>query len=105
MFTAIEFNSEILGPAIVAGLALSALYGVLAISFVLVYRINRSVAFVQGGIATLGGFLYWYMSKDPSISEFPTKGWPKTPSLIAVTLMGAILGALFGTVVSNRMAS
>ena len=105
MFTAIEFNSEILGPAIVAGLALSALYGVLAISFVLVYRINRSVAFVQGGIATLGGFLYWYMSKDPSISEFPTKGWPKTPSLIAVTLMGAVLGALFGTVVSNRMAS
>jgi branched-chain amino acid transport system permease protein len=105
MFTALEFNSQIVGPAVVAGVAVSALYGVLAISFVLVYRINRSVAFVQGGIATLGGFLYWYMSKDPAISEFPTKGWAKAPCLIAVTIMGAILGALFGAVVSNRMAS
>jgi branched-chain amino acid transport system permease protein len=105
MVTALQFNSGILGPAIVNGLATASLYGVLVISLVLVYRINRSVAFVQGGMATLGGFIYWYLAKDPAMSQFSTKGWPKTPVLLGIVLMGAVLGALFGSVVSNRMAN
>lgn len=104
MLTALQFNSGILGPAIVNGLATASLYGLLVVSLVLVYRINRSVAFVQGGLATFGGFIYWYLAKDPAMTEFATKGWPKLPVLLAIVVMGAVLGALYGAVVSNRMA-
>src|SRR6267378_2243495 len=58
MNLAFTYNSRILAPAIVNGIAISSLYGVLVISLVLVHRINKSVAFVQGGIATVGGFRY-----------------------------------------------
>jgi branched-chain amino acid transport system permease protein len=105
MLVALQFHSDILAPAIINGLATASLYGVLAVSLVLVYRINRSVAFVQGGMATVGGFMYWYLTKDPLSSQFPTKGWPKLPVLVGVIAVGAVLGALYGSVVSNRMAN
>jgi len=101
----LEFHSDILAPAIINGLATASLYGVLGVSLVLVYRINRSVAFVQGGMATVGGFLYWFLTKDPLASQFATKGWPKVPAIGVVVIVGAVLGALYGSVVSNRMAS
>jgi branched-chain amino acid transport system permease protein len=105
MTLGLQFHSDILAPAVINGLATASLYGVLAVSLVLVYRINRSVAFVQGGMATVGGFLYWYLTKDPALSQFSTKGWPKLPVLGLVLIVGGVLGALYGSVVSNRMAS
>ena len=104
MMLGLQFHSDILPPALINGLATASLYGVLAVSLVLVYRINRSVAFVQGGMATVGAFLYWYLIKDPLSSQFPTKGLPKIPVLLLVVAVGAVLGALYGAVVSNRMA-
>ena len=101
----LQFHSDILAPALINGLATASLYGVLAVSLVLVYRINRSVAFVQGGMATVGGFLYWYLTKDPLRSQFATKGLPKVPAILLVVMVGAVLGALYGSVVSNRMAT
>ncbi len=105
MNLAFVFNSRILAPAIVNGIAISSLYGLLVISLVLVHRINKSVAFVQGGIATVGGFLYWYFTatQDFSATGVPTKGWPKTPSLMGVVLIGVIIGLAYGAIVTTRM--
>ena len=107
MDLALTFNSRILAPAIVNGIAISSLYGVLVISLVLVHRINKSVAFVQGGIATVGGFLYWYFTanQDFSATGVPTKGWPKTPSLVAVVLIGVLIGLAYGAIVTTRMGN
>jgi branched-chain amino acid transport system permease protein len=104
MHMALEFHSEILAPAIINGLAVASLYGLIGVSLVLVYRINRSVAFVQGGMSTVGAFLYWYFSKEAASGEFGTKGWPKGLVLVGVVLIGALLGTLFGSAVSGRMA-
>jgi branched-chain amino acid transport system permease protein len=107
MNLAFTYNSRILAPAIVNGIAISSLYGVLVISLVLVHRINKSVAFVQGGIATVGGFLYWYFTakQDFSATGVSTKGWPKTPALIGVVLIGVVIGLAYGAIVTNRMGN
>jgi branched-chain amino acid transport system permease protein len=107
MNLAFTFNSRILAPSIVNGIAISSLYGLLVISLVLVHRINKSVAFVEGGIATVGGFLYWYFTakQDFSATGVPTKGWPKTPALIGVVLIGVIIGLAYGAIVTTRMGN
>jgi branched-chain amino acid transport system permease protein len=107
MNLAFTYNSRILAPAIVNGIAISSLYGVLVISLVLVHRINKSVAFVQGGIATVGGFLYWYFTakQDFSATGVATKGWPKAPALIGVVLIGVIIGLAYGAIVTTRMGN
>ncbi|HEY3239234.1 MAG TPA: hypothetical protein VGL92_06720, partial [Acidimicrobiia bacterium] len=97
-----EFNSNILGPALANGVAVSSLYGVLAIALVLSFRMSRSVAFVHGGIASFGGYLYFWMAATTS-SQFDVQGWPKIPSLLAVGLFGAAVGFVWGTIVTGRM--
>jgi hypothetical protein len=58
--TALEFNGNILGPSIVAGITTSGLYGLVAVALVLSYRISRTIAFVHGGIVLSGALLFWY---------------------------------------------
>ena len=97
-------NTNILKPALVNGLAISSLYGVLAIALVLTFRMSRSIAFVHGGVATFAGYLYWWMAAENS-SQFDVQGWPKIPSLLAVAAFGGLAGFVFGTVVMGRMAT
>jgi branched-chain amino acid transport system permease protein len=96
-------NTVTLGPALVNGLVLAALYGGLATALVLSYRMSRSIAFVHGGIATLGAFGYWYLSASSRL--FSTLGLPRIPSLLFVVVMGGVVGLAFGSVVSGRMAT
>lgn len=102
MVVAWEFNAGVLGPALVNGVAQSALYGLLAVALVLTYRMSRSVPFVHGGIATICAYGYWYLAADSA--QFLTRGLPRLPSLIAIVLLGAALGLAFGSVVTGRMA-
>jgi branched-subunit amino acid ABC-type transport system permease component len=100
---AIEFNSAVLGPALVNGVATSALYGVLAVALVLSYRMSRSVAFVHGGIGSFCGFLYWYLVANST--TFATRELPRIPSFLVVVAVGAFAGFIFGSVVMGRMAT
>src|SRR5690349_24934890 len=59
--TALQFNGDILGPSIVAGVTTSGLYGLIAVALVLSYRISRTLAFVHGGIVLSGALLFWYL--------------------------------------------
>jgi branched-chain amino acid transport system permease protein len=104
MVVALQFNSSILGGALVQGVAKSSLYALLAIALVLTFRMSRSVAFVHGGIASISAYLYWYLAAE-SASKFAVRGWPKIPSLLIVIVFAAGLGFIFGTVVMGRMAA
>jgi len=104
MVVALEFHPNILGGALVNGIAQSSLYALLAIALVLTFRMSRSVAFVHGGIASISAYLYWYLAAT-SASNFAVKGWPKIPSLVLVIVFAAILGFIFGTIVMGRMAA
>jgi branched-subunit amino acid ABC-type transport system permease component len=104
MVVALEFHPNILGGALVNGVAQSSLYALLAIALVLTFRMSRSVAFVHGGIASISAYLYWYLAAT-SASAFAVKGWPKIPSLLLVVVFAGILGFIFGTIVMGRMAA
>lgn len=100
----LQFHSNILGPALVNGVAIASLYALLAVALVLTFRMSRSVAFVHGGIASLGAYIYWYLAAT-SASSFQVLGWPKLPSLLVVVAFGAVAGFVFGTVVMGRMST
>jgi branched-chain amino acid transport system permease protein len=104
MVLALEFNGNILAPAVVNGIAISSLYALMAIALVLTFRMSRSVAFVHGGIASISAYLYWYLAAT-SASAFTVLGWPKLPSLAIVIVFGALGGFIFGSVVMGRMAA
>ena len=107
------FEIELFKFALVQGITLGALYGLLAIALVLTFRMSRVVGFVHGGIATAAAFVYWYLVADPTLvsgegvggAAFRTREWPKAPGVLAAIVLGALLGALFGAVVTGRMAT
>jgi branched-chain amino acid transport system permease protein len=110
---AVSFEIELFKFALVQGITLGALYGLLAIALVLTFRMTRVVGFVHGGIATFAAFVYWYLVADPKLvsgegfggAAFETKEWNKSVGVIAAILLGAALGAIFGAVVTGRMAT
>lgn len=104
MILGLEFNSNVLVPALVNGVALSSLYGLLAVALVLTFRMSRSVAFVHGGIATASAYIYWWLAAETA-SKFTVHGLPRLPSLLVVVLFAAAAGFVFGSVVMGRMAT
>ncbi|MCY3561653.1 MAG: branched-chain amino acid ABC transporter permease [bacterium] len=106
------FDPFIVKASLVTGVALGALYGILAVGLVLSFRMSRMVAFVHGGIALCSAFLYWYLTADPARTSghgtnlaYATKEWPKAPAVILAMLLGVGLAALFAWVATGRMAS
>jgi branched-chain amino acid transport system permease protein len=100
--------------AFVEGIIEGASYGLLAVALVLTFRMSRVVGFVHGGIATLGLALYWWLAADPTTvsgrgtggSAWATHDWSaKWPAVFIVIALGGVLGALFGSVVTGRMAT
>jgi len=101
-----EYNSFLLGPSVVNGIAGTAFYGLLAVSLVLTYRISRSVAFVNGGLAIVGGLMFWYLSFESLNVTFPQPDMPGGLALIVVALIGFVVGGLYGAFVTGkRMAN
>ena len=112
MFVVAAFHFDLFKFSLVQGVALGALYGILAIALVLTFRMSRVVGFVHGGIATASAFFYWYLVADPTLvsgqsvggSAWNTHQWPKAPAVFLAVLLGAALGAVFGSIVTGRMA-
>ena len=109
----VAFHFDLFKFSLVQGVALGALYGILAIALVLTFRMSRVVGFVHGGIATASAFFYWYLVADPTLvsgqsvggAAWNTHQWPKFPAVILAVALGAVLGAIFGSVVTGRMAT
>lgn len=99
--------------ALLSGVALGALYGIMAVALVLTFQMSRIIGFVHGGIALASAFLYWWLTADPARTSgastggfaYETQEWNKPAATILAVLLGALLGLLFGGVVTGRMAS
>lgn len=79
----------LLMSAIVSGLGLGSMYGLMALGFYLTYAVSGTVNFAQGSSMMLGAVLTYTFAQ--------TLGWPLTPAL-AVAL---VLCAAYGLVVER----
>ncbi|HEU5447671.1 MAG TPA: branched-chain amino acid ABC transporter permease [Acidimicrobiia bacterium] len=105
LVAALTFNSDLLRPALVLGVAAAGLYGLLAVSLVLTYRVSRTIGFVQGGIALAGAYLYRSLTIG-SEQTTTNEGLGFVPALVITVAAGAAIGAVYGAVVTGkRMAN
>src|SRR5688572_31014818 len=104
---AVEFHSQLLGPAVVLGVAAAGLYGLLAVTLVLTYRVSRTIGFVQGGIAVFAAHMYWWLTYDsgetgnfaPNASQVRMGEWP---GLLIVVVLGTLIGLAYGLAVTGK---
>lgn len=107
------FEWAIFRSAFISGIALGALYGIVAVSLVLTYRMSRIVGFVHGGIALATAFVYWYLTANPRRTSgagtggwaYETREWPKIPALLLALVVAAALGFVAGALFTGRMAT
>jgi len=101
---AVEFNTDALGAGLVLGVAGAGLYGLLAVSLVLTYRVSHTIGFMHGGIALFGTFFYWWLTApaDP-IGGIETRMDP-IPGVLVVVSVGALIGTAYGATVTGKLA-
>ncbi|GAB3191020.1 branched-chain amino acid ABC transporter permease [Nesterenkonia suensis] len=72
--------------AVTSGLAQGAIYALLAIGFVIIYKATHVISFAQPALMVCGGLFSYHLSG--------ILGWPFWPSMIVAVLLGAGLGML-----------
>jgi branched-chain amino acid transport system permease protein len=77
---------QLIAPALISGVTLGLLYGLLAFAVVVLNKATGLVNFAQGAVATLATFVVWYLASR--------SGWP----LWAAVGAGVGAAALIGTV-------
>lgn len=75
---------ELLAELTVQGIGLGAIYSLVAIGFVLIYKVTGVLNFAQGTIAMLGAYGITVLANDLSLS------WPVT--LLGLLVFGVVLG-------------
>jgi len=68
-----------------SGIAIGCVYGLVALSFVLIFKATQTVSFMQGDLLMLGGFA--------GLALHLAAGWPLMLSALAAVLALALLGA------------
>lgn len=105
MALGLQFNSEILGPAVVSGITSAGLYALIAVALVLSYRVSRTVAFIHGGLTLMGALLFYWLTAP----KFGTETHPELPrflGLAVVVALGALVAGVYGLAVTGkRMAA
>ncbi|HEX3827496.1 MAG TPA: branched-chain amino acid ABC transporter permease [Sporichthyaceae bacterium] len=103
--------------ALVAGIALGGLYGLLPISIVLSYRISRTIAFVHAGIAAIAALTYWLLAVNNPLLPKEVIVWSDGTSfgtrpqidpilaLLIVCFAGLLAGGAYGAFVMSRRVS
>lgn len=104
MQTIVGFESSLVAPTLVIGIAATGVYGLLAVPLVMTYRVSRTIGFVQGGIALFSMFLYWWLSGTGSSFDTTTR-MGKVPGLLIVMVLGAVLGVIYGWTVMGKLAN
>jgi len=103
----VALQSELVGPALILGIAAAGLYGLFAVPLVLTYQVSRTIGFVQGGITLFGMFLYWRIIGAPiSISATGSaSAVEQWLAVVVVVAVGAAMGAAYGWTVTGRLAN
>jgi branched-chain amino acid transport system permease protein len=90
-------------PVLTLGIPVAGLYGLVPVAVVLTYRISRTIAFVHGGFAIFGALLYAFLVNGPENETFALHPIVSTWLAMAIVVAsGAVLAALFGTLVMSR---
>ena len=91
---------------LVAGIARGAIYALIALGFVIVYRATHVLNFAQGAVMGLGGYLvYWLTGPVPGINFRASRFVARFPYWLAVIfamLIGAALGWVLELVIVRR---
>ena len=77
---------EFLGKLIIAGLMNGAIYGLVAIGFVLIYKASSVLNFSQGYMLLLGAYIFWFFKGSLRLDLFS--------SLLLAMLSGFLMGIL-----------
>ena len=80
----------LLVSALIVGVFLGTIYGLMAFGMVASYRISRVVNLGQAGVAAFGATVYWWMTSQ--------WGAPVAVSIVGAIVVGAVLGSLMGWV-------
>ena len=76
----------VLSQVLFSGLATGCVYGLVALSFVLIYKATGVISFMQGELLMLGAFV--------ALALDVAAGWPWLAAVLAAPLLLALLGAL-----------
>lgn len=105
MTLGLDFDTTILPPALVNGIAAAGLYGLIAVALVLSYRVSRTVAFIHGGLTLMGALLFWWLTA-PAISAGERPELHSVVGLGIVVALGALVAGVYGVIVTGkRMAA
>lgn len=90
----------------VAGIARGAIFALIALSFVIIYRATHVLNFAQGAIMGLGGYLV-YLFSGPRVDDPNTPSWfiarlPYWLSVLIAMALAAGLGILIELIVVRR---
>jgi branched-subunit amino acid ABC-type transport system permease component len=95
---------DLLPSVLTLGVLEAGLYGLLPVAVVLTYRISRTIGFVHGGFAILGGLLYAVLVNGPNHDDgfgvHPLMS--KWAAFALVVGVGALGAAIYGTLVMSR---
>lgn len=79
------------------GVVFGALYALMAIGIVLIYRATGVLNLAQGAIAATGGYLAWYLAAVVKM--------PLPLAMLLATICGGLIGAVCGAVTNFLMSS
>ena len=77
-----------------SGVAIGCVYGLVALSFVLIYKATETVSFMQGDLLMLGAFA--------ALGLHAFAGWPLVAAAVAAVLAVGVLGAVLERAVLRR---
>lgn len=101
----VELNTNVLGPALVNGVASAGLYGLIAVALVLTFRVSRTVAFLHGGLVLMGAIFYWWLTTPNRLGLGNRPEFHPWVGLAIVVGVGAIIAGGYGLIVTgDRMA-
>ena len=66
-----EHQMDIFVQLIISGLVNGAIYGLIAIGFVLIYKCSAVLNFAQGNMVLIGAYIFWFFKGPMGFGLFP----------------------------------
>jgi len=88
---------ELLTSALISGLGLGSMYGLMALGFYVTYAVSGTVNFAQGSSMMLGAVLTFTFAQ--------TLGWPLIPAILLALCLCAVYGLIVEAVAVRPFAS
>jgi branched-chain amino acid transport system permease protein len=97
----LQFNGDIVSPALISGITSAGLYGLISVAMVLSYRVSRTVAFIHGGLMLMGSLVFWWLTA-PAIGADSRPELPPFAGLAIVVALGTAIAGVYGLAVTGR---